>query len=67
MRQAVSGNTFSKVVFGLTAVLLVFVPPTARAAGAAEAIPISGFVRDILRSALPQPARGPESRLRSIR
>ena len=39
MRQAVSGNTFSKVVFGLTAVLLVFVPPTARAAGAAEAIP----------------------------
>jgi hypothetical protein len=38
-RQAVSGNTFSKVVFGLTAVFLVFVPPTARAAGAAEAIP----------------------------
>ena len=39
MRQAVCGNTFSKVVFSLTAVLLVFVPPTARAAGAAEAIP----------------------------
>jgi hypothetical protein len=38
-RQAVSGNTFSKVVFGLTVVLLVFVPPTARAAGAAEATP----------------------------
>jgi hypothetical protein len=28
-RQAVSGNTFSKVVFGLTVVLLVFVPPSA--------------------------------------
>ena len=37
-RQAVSGNTFSKVVFGLTAVLLVFAPPTARPGGAAEAI-----------------------------
>jgi hypothetical protein len=31
--SAVSGNTFSKVVFGLTAVLLVFAPLTARAAG----------------------------------
>jgi hypothetical protein len=35
-RRAVSGNTFSKVVFGLTAVLLLFAPPTARSGGAAE-------------------------------
>jgi hypothetical protein len=42
-RRAVSGNTFSKVVFGLTAVLLVFAPPTARPGGAAEAIPDSRF------------------------
>ena len=35
----VSGNTWSKVVFGLTAALLVFAPPTARAGGAAEASP----------------------------
>ena len=28
--SAVSGNTWSKVVFGLTALLLVFAPPTAR-------------------------------------
>jgi len=38
-QRAVSGRTFSKVVFGLTAVLLVFVPPTARPGGAAEALP----------------------------
>ena len=31
--SAISGYTFSKVVLGLTAVLLVFAPPTARAAG----------------------------------
>src|SRR5262249_27210574 len=31
--SAVSGNTFSKVVFGLTAVLLLFAPLTAQAAG----------------------------------
>ena len=31
--SAISGYTFSMVVFGLTAVLLVFAPPTARAAG----------------------------------
>jgi hypothetical protein len=37
-RRAVSGNTFSKVVFGLTAVLLVSAPPTARPGGTAEAI-----------------------------
>src|SRR5215831_18836374 len=37
-RRAVSGHMFSKVVFGLTAVLLVFAPPTARP-GAAEVIP----------------------------
>ena len=35
-RRAVSGNTFSKVVFGLTAVLLVIAPPTARPGGAQE-------------------------------
>jgi hypothetical protein len=37
-RRAASGNTFSKVVFALAAVLLVFAPPTARPGGAAEAI-----------------------------
>src|ERR1700746_3274219 len=37
--RAVRGNTFSKVVFGLAAVLLVFAPPTARPGGAAETIP----------------------------
>jgi hypothetical protein len=31
--RVVSGNTFSKVVFGLTVVLLVFAPQTARATG----------------------------------
>src|SRR5690242_1215797 len=36
-RSAVSGNTFSKILFGLTAVLLVFAPLTARAAGAEHA------------------------------
>ena len=41
--QAVSGNTFSKLVFGLTAVLLVFAPPTARAGGAAEVTPAFRF------------------------
>src|SRR5215469_2616149 len=35
-RQAVSGNTFSKIVLGLAAVLLLFAPPTARSGGAAE-------------------------------
>src|SRR5215472_15928306 len=35
--SAVSGNTWSKVVFGLTAVLLVFAPPTARPGEVAEA------------------------------
>src|ERR1700732_4862997 len=35
-RQAVSRNTFSKIVLGLTAVLLLFAPPTARSGGAAE-------------------------------
>src|ERR1700730_18659770 len=35
-RRAVSGNMVSKVVFGLTAVLLLFAPPTARSGGAAE-------------------------------
>jgi hypothetical protein len=35
-RRAVSGNTFSKVVFGLAGVLLVFAPPTARPGAAAE-------------------------------
>ena len=35
-RQAVSENTFSKVVFGLAVVLLVFAPPTARSSRAAE-------------------------------
>ena len=39
LRQAVSGNTFSKVVFGLAAVLLLFAPPTARPGGAEEALP----------------------------
>ena len=38
-RRAVSENTFSKVVFGVTAVLLVFAPPTARPGGAAETSP----------------------------
>ena len=37
--SAVSGNTWSKVVFGLTTVLLVFAPLTARPGGAAEAAP----------------------------
>ena len=37
--SAVSGNTWSKVVFGLTAVLLVFAPPTARPGRAAETAP----------------------------
>ena len=37
--SAVSGNTWSKVVFGLTTVLLVFAPLTARPGGAAEATP----------------------------
>jgi hypothetical protein len=36
-QRAVSGNTFSKAVFGLAAVLLLFAPPTARPGGAAEA------------------------------
>jgi hypothetical protein len=31
--SAASGNTFSKVVFGLAAVLLVFAPPTRRSCG----------------------------------
>ena len=35
-RQAVSRNTFSKIVLGLAAVLLLFAPPTARSGGAAE-------------------------------
>src|SRR5690242_13452136 len=35
-RQDVSENTFSKVVFGLAVVLLVFAPPTARSSRAAE-------------------------------
>src|SRR6202162_3063313 len=35
-RQAVSGNTFSKIVLGLAAVFLAFAPPTARSGGAAE-------------------------------
>ena len=38
-RRAVSRITFSMVIFGLAAALLVFAPPTARAGGAAEAIP----------------------------
>ena len=38
-RRAVSGNTFSKLVFGLAAVLLMFAPPTARPGGAEEALP----------------------------
>jgi hypothetical protein len=38
-RRAASGKTFSKVVFGLTAMLLVIAPPTARPGGAAEATP----------------------------
>ena len=38
-QRAVSGNSFSKAVFGLAAVLLLFAPPTARPAGAAEATP----------------------------
>jgi hypothetical protein len=38
-RRAVSGNTLSKVVFGLAAILLLFAPPTARPGGAAEALP----------------------------
>ena len=37
--SAVSGNTWSKVVFGLTTVLLVFAPLTARPGGAAEDTP----------------------------
>ena len=35
-RRAVSGNAFSKIAFGLGAVLLVFAPPTARTGAAAE-------------------------------
>jgi len=35
-RRAVSGNTFSKVVFGLGTMLLVFAPPTVRSSGAQE-------------------------------
>jgi len=35
-RRAVSGNTFSKVVFGLGTMLLVFAPPTVRSSGARE-------------------------------
>jgi hypothetical protein len=35
-RQAVSGTTFSKIAFGLGAVLLVFAPSTARADAAGE-------------------------------
>jgi hypothetical protein len=38
-RRAVSGNTFSKALFSLGAMLLVFAPPGSRAAGSAEAIP----------------------------
>ena len=38
-RRAVSRITFSMVIFGLAAALLVFAPPTARAGGVAEAIP----------------------------
>jgi hypothetical protein len=38
-RRVINGNTFIKVVFGLTAVLALFAPPTARPGGAAEAIP----------------------------
>jgi hypothetical protein len=41
-RRAVSGNTFSKVVFGLAAVLLVFAPPTARP-GSAQELPAFRF------------------------
>jgi hypothetical protein len=37
--SAVSGNTWSKVVFGLTAALLAFAPPTARPGEVAEATP----------------------------
>jgi hypothetical protein len=37
-QRVVSGNTFSKAVFGLAAVLLLFAPPTARP-GAAQGIP----------------------------
>jgi hypothetical protein len=35
-RRALSGNTYSKVVFGLGVMLLVFAPPTARPGGAQE-------------------------------
>jgi hypothetical protein len=38
-QRVVSGNRWSKVVFGLTTVLLVFAPLTARPGGAAEATP----------------------------
>ena len=37
--RAVCSNRPSAVVFGLTAVLLIFAPPTARPGGAAEVIP----------------------------
>jgi len=38
-RRVINGNMFTKVVFGLTAVLALFTPPTARAGGTAEAVP----------------------------
>ena len=58
-RQAVSRNTFSKIVLGLAAVLLLFAPPTARSGGAAEVYDFQS------RSALLRPARRPGSRSRS--
>ena len=65
-RRAISGNRPSAVVFGLTAVLLIFAPPTARPGRAAQAIPDFRFCSGYLRSAPPRPARRRESRSRSM-
>ena len=54
--RAASGNAFSKIAFGLGAVLLLFAPPMARP-GAPKSFTISRFVAAILHFAPPRPAR----------